>query len=201
MTPLMRNRVSIDEHRALPWRVHELAHDFEIEDVWRFPVVLCPEHDLTTFRHEMTAGMTTMSRLSPAQLLLSLRLGIGRLLGWDQKREGQGRLLWTRYAADEHLSGGEAVVPGRDFTEVYDLENEYLSEIENRTVQAALHLGRVPTGRETFAVHLAIYVKPKGWFGRLYMGFIRPFRLLIVYPALLRAAQRRWSEHLAGEAT
>lgn len=195
----MGNRIPIEEYLALPWRVHELASDFEVEDVWRFPVTLSDHHSLAAFRRAMTSGMDSMNRFNPARVLLALRLGIGRLLRWDRVESGHGRLLWTRYAAAEGLTDGDAARSGAEFAEVYDLGNEYLSEIENRTVQAALHLGRVSTGEGTATVHLAVYVKPKGWFGPLYMLAIKPFRLWIVYPAILRAAGRRWAEHLAAD--
>ena len=192
----MSNRVPIQEHLALPWRVHQLASDFEVEDVWRFPVTLTDEHQLSEFREQMASGFSTMPRFHPARLLLTLRLGIGRFLGWDRTRAGQGRVLRQRLA-DEETPGGEAHPgSGTEFAEVYNLGNEYLSEIENRTVQAALHLGRVPTGPGTATVHLAVYVKPKGGLGRLYMALIKPFRLWIVYPAMLRAAGRRWARYL-----
>ncbi len=195
----MDSRVPLNEHAAMPWHAHQLLGDFTVEDVWRFPVVLSPEHDLAVFRGQMMAGMTAMSRFHPAQLLLSLRLAIGRVLGWDRVGRGQGRRVRDRYTALDDRSGGIPAASGIGFTEVYDLDDEYLSEIENRTVHAALHLGRVPTGPATFAVHLAVYVRPKGRFGRLYMGFIRPFRRWIVYPAILRAAARRWAAYRAGE--
>ena len=40
---------------------------------------------------------------------------------------------------------------------------------------------------------MAVYVKPRGRFGQAYMAFIKPFRYLIVYPALERQVARTWS--------
>jgi hypothetical protein len=40
---------------------------------------------------------------------------------------------------------------------------------------------------------MAVYVKPRGTFGRAYMALIKPFRYLIVYPALMRQFERAWS--------
>jgi hypothetical protein len=40
---------------------------------------------------------------------------------------------------------------------------------------------------------MAVYVKPRGLFGQAYMAFIKPFRYLIVYPALERQLTRTWS--------
>jgi hypothetical protein len=39
---------------------------------------------------------------------------------------------------------------------------------------------------------LGVYVKPRGWFGPLYMAAIAPFRHYIVYPALMRQIGRAW---------
>jgi hypothetical protein len=38
-----------------------------------------------------------------------------------------------------------------------------------------------------------VYVKHRGLLGRLYMALIGPFRHLVVYPSLIRAAVTRWS--------
>jgi hypothetical protein len=40
---------------------------------------------------------------------------------------------------------------------------------------------------------MAVYVKPRGRFGRPYMAFIAPFRHWVVYPALLRQIERMTS--------
>ena len=48
-----------------------------------------------------------------------------------------------------------------------------------------LHLGRVPDGTDRFRVRLAVLVKPNGALGSAYLAAIRPFRHLVVYPALL----------------
>ena len=39
---------------------------------------------------------------------------------------------------------------------------------------------------------MAVYVKPNGLLGEVYMAAIRPFRYLIVYPPMLRDMARRW---------
>jgi hypothetical protein len=44
----------------------------------------------------------------------------------------------------------------------------------------------VPDDRGGFRAQLAVLVKPNGLFGEAYMAAIRPFRYLIVYPALMR---------------
>jgi hypothetical protein len=40
---------------------------------------------------------------------------------------------------------------------------------------------------------MAVYVKPRGLFGKGYMAIIKPFRYAVVYPALMRHIERAWS--------
>ena len=70
-------------------------------------------------------------------------------------------------------------------------KNEQLSEVRNGTVHAFLSLSiqSSPTG---YLAYLGIYVKPTGWFTRVYMSAIAPFRHLAVYPAMVRNTQRAW---------
>jgi Protein of unknown function (DUF2867) len=68
---------------------------------------------------------------------------------------------------------------------VYREPEEHLLRIENRTVTALLHLS-VADRRP----RLAVYVRPRGWLGRIYLHAIEPFRRHLVYPALLEAGRR-----------
>lgn len=44
---------------------------------------------------------------------------------------------------------------------------------------------------------MAVYVKPRGPFGKGYMALIKPFRYWIVYPALMRQIERAWNARMA----
>lgn len=35
-------KVDVDVHRSHPWRVHELARDFKLLDVWQYPISADP---------------------------------------------------------------------------------------------------------------------------------------------------------------
>ena len=59
-------------------------------------------------------------------------------------------------------------------------------------MHAVLHVGWVRQPDASYRAQLGLYVKPRGWFGPLYMGAIRPFRHHIVYPALMRQIGRAW---------
>jgi len=75
------------------------------------------------------------------------------------------------------------------------MQDEALSEIENETVHAAVHFGKVPTSHDTYGVNMTVYVKPKGLLGSAYMQLIKPFRLFIVYPIMLKVIDNHWQKH------
>ena len=105
-----------------------------------------------------------------------------------------------RYATLKNLTVDQLLDPGtRDFIPVYDLKNESLVEIENDTVKAALHLSRVPLNNSMYTVHMTVYVIPKGLFGIIYMAIIKPFRLWIVYPAIMQFMQKQWQAYKANQ--
>ena len=105
----------------------------------------------------------------------------------------------------EELRRPAPVRQSSEFTLLYERGNERAMEIANGTMHGILHLGWVPDGRGGWRGQLAILVKPNGRLGAAYMALIKPFRHLIVYPALGRAWERRWrtmraegTEHKAG---
>jgi hypothetical protein len=87
--------------------------------------------------------------------------------------------------------------PNRRLNFLYLFGNEQLSKLRNATVHAfsSLSIGQTPEGYLAF---WAIYVHPVSRFTKLYMTAIRPFRRLVVYPAIIRRVQRAWAEHYCG---
>ena len=55
-------------------------------------------------------------------------------------------------------------------------------------MHGVMHLGWVPADDGTFRAQMAVLVKPNGIKGKAYMSAIRPFRRLLVYPALMKTA-------------
>ncbi|HEX8101159.1 MAG TPA: DUF2867 domain-containing protein, partial [Solirubrobacteraceae bacterium] len=80
------------------------------------------------------------------------------------------------------------------FAPLYALDDEFAAEIANRTMHGVMHLGWVPDPAAAggHRGQMAVLVKPNGLLGRAYMAAIRPFRHLVVYPALLRRLEREW---------
>lgn len=78
------------------------------------------------------------------------------------------------------------------FSSVYLLDDEWAAEIANRTMHGVAHLGWAPDGEGGYRGEMAVYVRPNGLLGDLYMAAIRPFRYRMVYPAMLGELGRRW---------
>ena len=64
--------------------------------------------------------------------------------------------------------------------------------MQRRTVHGVLHLGWVSDETGGFHAQMAVLVKPNGLLGTAYMAAIKPFRHLIVYPAMMRRIEREW---------
>ena len=179
-------------HTSRPWRIHEIAPDFELEDVWVLPTPGGPD-DFPRLVRQMTSAEPSFS--GAARILWELRDKIGELLGWDRPDAGLGSRMPTlrdRLPAD--LRDGPS---GPDFdalpaTPLYLTDDEFAAEGANRTTHGIMHLGWVPDGTGGYRGQMAVLVKPNGLFGRAYMAAIKPFRYLIVYPALMRMIGREW---------
>ena len=202
MNNTSQNTMKVDNelHRDRPLYVHAFIPDFTLDTVWRVPVELKSHHTLQQFLDRFSKAGEELETTGLAGLLFKTRRWIGRVLRWDEKPV-QDRLvrgsLRERYARREGLDLQDLPSPGEGyFVPVYQLQNEFLSEIENKTVHAALHFSRVAREDGTWEIYLAIYAKPKGIVGRLYLAIVRPFRHWIVYPSMMSAVKKDWDAHL-----
>ena len=183
-------------HTSRPWRIHELASDFRVEDVWALPTPGGPD-DFARLVDLLASGdgLARGSGSGAVRALWAIRRTAGQLLRWDGPQAGLGARVPTlrdRLPAD--LRGAP---PGPGFrnlplSPLYLLHDEWASEIANRTMHGVLHLGWVPDGSGGYRGQLAVLVRPNGLLGTGYMAVIRPFRHLIVYPALIRQTGRAW---------
>lgn len=188
-------RSTASAHRAHPWRVHTLAPDFEIVDVWRFDVQLDSGRDFDAFLDVFWEVMGTLER----HPLSRLRIAIGRVLGWDEKPNTRTIPGSSEQTVAERLDANDRArnrfsdsrpskEPGISVRPVYRFADEVLCEVSNETVHGLLHLGCAKGS----APELAVYIKSRGLFTRLYMAAIWPARHAIIYPALTSRVQRRW---------
>ena len=184
------------------WRIHQITEDFELEDLWALPV----QGGADDFPRFVEAMMNGDERDFPAayRFLFAVRWALGRMLGTEQDEHGLGRRVAS--LGDRLLDDlRDHPAPERDespFHALYLTDREYAAEIANRTMHGVLHLGWVQdeSAPEGYSAQLSVLVRPNGLFGEAYMAFIKPFRYLVVYPALLRTVGRRWETAAQGVA-
>jgi hypothetical protein len=195
-------------HTSRPWRIHDLVPDFTVEDVWALPTPGGPDDFSRLVRlgstndpRELNAqgkyvgdgSRGVVSRASRA--LFELRWKLGDRFGWDDPDSGVSRRVATlrdRLPADLRDAPRGPDLGAVPMTSLYLTGDEWAAEMANRTVHSVMHVGWVPDGTGGYRGQMAVLVKPNGRLGAAYMAAIKPFRHLVVYPALMRAIERDW---------
>jgi hypothetical protein len=187
-------------HTSRLWRIHEIAPDFELEDVWELPGRGGPD-DFPRLVQLIASFDPSQSASRVSRALWGIRWKVGALLGWDDPDGGLGaRVATLRDRLPADLAGPApdfAVLP---FTALYLTDDEFAAEVANKTMHGVMHIGAVADEDGSFRAQMAVLVKANGRFGRAYMAAIRPFRHLIVYPTLMRQGRELW-EHSGSSAT
>jgi hypothetical protein len=187
-------RLTSSVHTSRPWRIHEITSDFRLEDVWALPGVGGPD-DFTRLVQAFASYDPRQSSSLPVRTLFAIRWKIGELFAWDGPATGVGSRVSTlrdRLPADLRDGPHGPESKALPFTSLYLTDDEWAAEVANQTVHGVIHIGRVPDDSGGFRVHMAVYVKPNGLLGNVYMAAIKPFRYLIVYPSILRQFERTW---------
>ncbi|MFF4196787.1 DUF2867 domain-containing protein [Nonomuraea sp. NPDC001831] len=185
-------------HTGRPWRIHDIAGGFELEDVW---AIRTPGAGQEDFSAVLAALRDAGDGPLPVRLLLAVRWKLGALFGWDRASAGVGRRvpsLRDRLPADlpRVPRGSDAGLA--PFSPVYALDDECALELANRTVHAVMHLAWAPAAGGGHELRMAVLVRPNGLLGRCYLAAITPFRRIIVLPAFVRRLERAWLERDAG---
>jgi hypothetical protein len=189
-------RVPNSEHTSRPWRIHEIVRDFRLEDVWELPGVGGPD-DFPRLVALIASLDPSQGSSRAARVLWATRWKVGALLGWDKPDTGLDSRVPTlrdRLPADLCDAPAAPEFDALPFTSLYLTDDEWAAEIANQTMHGVMHIGRVPDDTGGFRVHMAVLVKPNGLLGNAYMAAIRPFRHLVVYPPMMRDAERAWQE-------
>lgn len=189
----MTSRLPDSAHTSQPWRIHEIASDFHLEDVWALPTPGGPD-DFPDLVRQMAGGDPAQGSSRAARALFAIRWKLGEVFGLDDPGSGLGsRVPTLRDRLPDDLRGAEGpdfgVLP---FSSVYETHDELAAEIANRTVHGVMHLGWVEDGSGGHRGQMAVLVKPNGFLGSAYMAAIKPLRHLIVYPAMMRQIERSW---------
>lgn len=178
-----------------PWRIHEVVRDFRLEDVWALPTPGGPD-DFPRLVRLAASFDPSRSTFGAVRALFAIRWKVGELLGWDAPDAGLDTRVGSlrdRLPADLRETASRSEFEALPFSPLYVTDDELAAEIANRTVHGVMHIGWVPDGTGACRGQMAVYVKPNGLRGEAYLAAIKPFRHLIVYPAMLRDLGRRWS--------
>ena len=187
-------RLPSSEYLNRPWRLHEVAPDFEVEDVWELPTPGGPD-DLDRLVQGFAQGGGA-SNGGIVGFLMAVRWKLGAWFGWDAPGKGIGtRVQSLRERLPGDLAAGSR---GPDsttlpFTSVFQTHDEWAAEIANGTMHGVVHIGWVSGSDGVYRAQMTVLVQPNGRAGRVYMAFITPFRRMIVYPRMLRSIGRRWA--------
>jgi hypothetical protein len=201
-------RIPVTAHTSSRWRIREIAPDFRVEDVWALPAEGGAD-DFETLLEVMLSGGMPDSPLFRFLWWVRDQLGrwfdIGRISGPAAGRDDPGAeaalpipgtnqtSLSERLPDDLRDTARDVRFDAVPFKALYRTNDEFAAEMSNRTVHSVMHLAWVGQGDGRFRGEMAVYVKPRGLLGTAYMALIKPFRYLIVYPALMRHIEHEWS--------
>src|SRR3712207_8056141 len=76
-------------HTSRPWRIHEIAPDCALEDVWALPTP-GGEDDFLRLVELVAEFDPGASSSAVVRALFAIRWKIGELLGWDDEQAGVG---------------------------------------------------------------------------------------------------------------
>jgi Protein of unknown function (DUF2867) len=196
-------------HEIRPSRIHDIVPDFTLEDVWALPVQGDAE-DFQRLLELLASGDPADADSLPTRLLWRLRdrlgswFNLGRISAPAEisSNGAAGKLpipgknetsLAARLPDDLRDTAADFDFGSGPFVPLYRTDVEFAAELSNRTVHGVMHLAWVDQGEGRYQGRMAVYVKPRGLFGKGYMALIKPFRYWIVYPALMRQTERMWN--------
>jgi hypothetical protein len=187
-------------HESVEWRIREIVPDFNLEDVWGLPAQGGAEDfqdliDLVASSDPANADSLPTRTLWRLRDRLGAWLDLGRIsapAGDDGEGPGETSLA-GRLPEDLRGTAADVDFDSLPFAPLYRTDVEFAAEVSNRTMHGVMHLAWVAQGDARYQAQMAVYVKPRGLFGKGYMALIKPFRYLIVYPALTRQTARMWN--------
>jgi hypothetical protein len=197
------------EHESRPWRIREIVPDFTLEDVWALPTLGGAEDFPALIALGISSDPAKAESLA-VRLLWQLRDRLGSWFSLGRvsapaDNGAAGKLpipgtneasLVSRLPDDLRDTAADVDFGSLPFVPLYRTDSELAAEISNQTVHGVMHLAWADQGEGRYQAQMAVYVKPRGQFGKGYMMLIKPFRYWIVYPALTRQLERAWNRRV-----
>src|SRR5688572_12439134 len=84
-----RMKLPHSAHTTRAWRIHEVAYDFKLLDVWALPTPGGPD-DFPLLVEWATSLDPTETSSVPVRALFEIRRKLGELFGWDDPSSGVG---------------------------------------------------------------------------------------------------------------
>jgi hypothetical protein len=210
--PREAGRIPNAVHEGGPWRIREIVPDFTLEDVWALPA-----HggagEFSEFLEVATSLDPASSDSRASRILWELRDRLGRWFDLGRIKASAAEDGERKRSALPIPGTTETSLAGRlpedlrgtlddqdfgslPFKPLFRTATEAAAELSNQTVHGVVHFAWADQGEGHFGAQMAVYVKPRGRFGGAYMTLIKPFRYLVVYPALLRQVNRAWDRRV-----
>src|SRR3954469_20107768 len=82
-------RLPATAHTSKPWRIHEIAYDFRLEDVWALPTPGGAD-DFPLLLARVAGSDPGQESSLPARVLWAARWKLGEIFGWDDPDEASG---------------------------------------------------------------------------------------------------------------
>ncbi len=202
--------INKETHFARSWKVNEIANDFVLWDVWEIPIV-ANNSKTENFQSFYGIALETFNKIQAkttlVSILFTIRFWIDKIFPLDRNintlpipgcQETTVKSRLNRQYLEKSKAGKVLKDNNTDleFRPVYLFEDESLHELSNDTVHGLIHVGWIKKNDNQYTATLAIYVIPRGIYGKVYLKLIEPFRRHIVYPGLMKAIKEQWQEYL-----
>lgn len=204
----MNYRVPNSKHLKNNFYIRKIAHDFELLDVWEFPICFKPSENDSLYKFRKVAiepAFKNAFNNSLSGLLFKLRALVGHLFLIDRdvnklpipdSPEFNLKDRMTTFEFKRHSPELNIDIRTKnylDFRTVYSFENETLNEISNASEHALMHYSWIKESTDCYRVHMASYVKHRSRFSKFYLKLIEPFKRRIVYKQLFNRFVKNWN--------
>src|ERR1700746_1896029 len=190
-------KISPIEFYAVPLRVHTFLTGVPLHDFWAVDLPACGGGiTLAEFLRRNNQGEIVRLPIA-ARALFRFRLFLGRIFRLEtEPTDALAAAFANRLTPEDRARSLVAAgTPEGLFRVVYRFENEQLLEVHNRTVHAAA-LSALVERTDSYRFYFAVYVRQSSWITPFYMGLVDPFRIWIIYPALLRSVRAAWDQNM-----